>query len=105
VQQERAPGPVILVTGFFDVMRLWQLGRRRVVALMDCEFKHSQLALLLHFFPKEQFIALFDETEYGRAARDSVTSLLEPHAFVRVMRFHTEDRRVESLTAAELEEL
>jgi DNA primase len=42
VQHERTD-PIVLVSGFFDVMHLWQLGRRNVVALMDWELKSGQL--------------------------------------------------------------
>jgi DNA primase len=104
VQHERTD-PIILVTGFFDVMHLWQLGWRNVVALMDWELKSGQMARLLHHFPARRFIALFDETDYGRSARESVARELPVHAFVHMPRFKQEGKLVESLTRTELEDL
>ena len=104
VQHERTD-PIVLVTGFFDVMHLWQLGWRNVVSLMDWELKSGQMARLLHHFPTRRFIGLFDETDYGRSARESVSRELPAHAFVHVVKFRQEGKLVESLTATELEDL
>jgi DNA primase len=105
VLRERSGDPIILVTGFFDVMHLWQLGWHDVVGLMDWELKSGQLARLLHHFPTRRFIGLFDETDYGRAARESVMRDLPHHAFVHVAKFWQEGKLVESLTEKELEDL
>lgn len=105
VLRERSGDPIILVTGFFDVMHLWQLGWRDVVGLMDWELKSGQMARLLHHFPTRRFVGLFDETDYGRSARESVLRELPAHAFVHVARFRQEGKLVESLTKEEMEEL
>ena len=38
--------PLVIVEGFFDCMRLWQLGLRRVVALMGCSISDAQEEIL-----------------------------------------------------------
>ncbi|HMP07201.1 MAG TPA: CHC2 zinc finger domain-containing protein, partial [Lacipirellulaceae bacterium] len=44
--KEPADRPLVIVEGFFDVFRLWQLGHRRVVALMGSSLSVAQEALL-----------------------------------------------------------
>jgi DNA primase len=57
---------VILVEGFFDTMRLYQAGYRRVVALMGSSLSEAQEELLtLHF---ESVIVMLDGDEAGQAA-------------------------------------
>jgi len=103
VLQQPVGLPLLVVQGFFDVMKLWQLGFRRVVALMGNELTLAQLQRILwHYPPPNPIVMLFDENDAGRWGRERALHLLCPHTFVRSVEFAQEGDRPEMLTAKEL---
>ena len=99
------PGqPLIIVEGFFDVMKLWQLGVRKCVALMGSSLSATQAGLLTaRLTPGSHVIVMFDEDDAGRDGREDVLRRLALRAFVRVIAFAEEDRQPEHLTAEEVQ--
>lgn len=98
--------PLIVVEGFFDAMRLHQLGHRKVVALMGSTLSHAQEDLIRRYSnPQSQIVVMLDEDEAGRNARDEIAARLAKFAFVRIHAFRTEGHQPEHLTAEELAEV
>lgn len=98
--------PFLLVEGFFDCVTLWQLGARRVVALMGSSLSSQQEALILqHTTPRTRIIVMLDEDDAGREARGDLAARLALHRFVRVHRFAEEGQQPEHLTAEQLAEV
>lgn len=101
--KEPADRPLVIVEGFFDVFRLWQLGHRRVVALMGSSLADAQEALLLLHLPAgTQVVLLLDEDDAGRAGRQECLLRLARTFYVRVESFPEEGRQPEHLTAEKL---
>jgi DNA primase len=74
---------VILVEGFFDTMKLYQAGYRRVVALMGSSLSEAQEELLtVHF---QSVIVLLDGDEAGRRASDQCLLRLEKRVCVQAI--------------------
>jgi len=78
-----ADKPVILVEGFFAVVKLYDLGFPNVVATMGAELSVHQ-AKLLGDFP-EVFI-LFDGDEAGQTGATTARSRLAPSVTTRLIR-------------------
>lgn len=93
--------PLIVVEGFFDCMKLWQLGVRKVVALMDRTLSTVQEELLRqHTHSGSRIIVLFDEDEAGREGWCmDVAARLSRFAFVHTHQFDHEDMQPGHLTA------
>lgn len=102
-RQESPELPLIVVEGFFDVMKLHQLGHRKVVALMGCSLSSAQEDLLRrHSCRDNRILVMLDEDEAGRSGRDDVAVRLSRFAFVRVHAFPQEGQQPEHLTAEQL---
>jgi len=100
--QEDPEMPLVIVEGFFDVMRLWQLGIRKSVALMGSSMSEAQEAMLIqHLTPGSRVIVMFDEDEAGVSGRESVLQRLALKAYVRVVAFAEHGDQPENLTAEE----
>lgn len=100
--QEDAALPLVIVEGFFDVMKLWQLGIRKSVALMGSSMSEAQEALLLqHLAPQSRVVVMFDQDDAGIAGRESVRQRLSLKAYVRVVSFAKQGDQPENLTAEE----
>jgi DNA primase len=98
--------PFLLVEGFFDCLKLWQLGARRVVALMGSSLSPQQEVLILQSTTsRTRIIVMLDEDEAGREARGDLAARLALHRFVRVHRFAEEGQQPEHLTAEQLAEV
>ena len=98
--------PVPTVEGFFDALKLHQLGHRRVAALMGSSLSPAQEELLRqHLGRSARCIVMLDEDAAGRAARDEIAQRLARFAFVRIATFPTEGQQPEHLTAWQLAEL
>jgi DNA primase len=98
--------PLVIVEGFFDCMRLWQRGLRRVVALMGCSLSEAQEEILIEGTTQHtRVIVMLDEDEAGRAGRMNILERLAMKRFVRIFRFEQEGQQPETLTAEQLEEL
>jgi DNA primase len=99
-------GPLIIVEGVFDVMKLWQLGARKVIALMGSSLSSAQEQLIVQSTNvASQIIVMFDEDDAGRAGRADVLCSLATKVFVLVVPFATEGQQPEHLTAEELHDL
>jgi DNA primase len=104
--QEDADQPLIIVEGFFDVIKLWQHGYRRVVSLMGCSLSAMQEEALRKATKSSScVIILFDEDEAGRIGRDKALLRLARQSFVRVVVFPEEGQQPDHLSVSELETL
>jgi DNA primase len=98
--------PLVVVEGFFDAMKLHQLGHRKVVALMGSSLSHAQEELIRRYSSQQsQIVVMLDEDEAGRSARDEITARLARFAFVRAHAFQEEGQQPEHLTAEQLAEV
>ncbi len=105
-RKEPADVPLIVVEGFFDVMKLFELGHSKVVALMGSSLSAAQEELIRrHTTPDSRILVMLDEDEAGRGARDEIASRLARHAFVRIHAFEEEGRQPEHLTTDEVDTL
>ncbi len=94
--------PLIIVEGFFDVMKLHQHGYRKVVALMGSTLSATQEELIKrHTNSQSQIIVMLDENEAGRAGREDIACRLSKFCFVRVHVFDQPDIEPEHLSADE----
>lgn len=101
--KEPADVPLVIVEGFFDVFRLWQLGHRRTVALMGCSLSAAQESLFKAHLPAgSRLVLLLDEDDAGRAARQECLLRLAGSFYVRAVALGQEGRQPEHLTAEEL---
>ena len=99
-------GPLVIVEGFFDCMKLHQLGCRKVVALMGSTMSAGQEELIRrHTDGQSQVIVMLDENEAGRAGREDIACRLAKFCFVKVHEFAQPDTEPEHLTADELKEI
>ncbi len=81
-QQE---GTVIITEGFFDVMRLWELGVYNVVAIMGNSMSRQQVILLMPYVNKV-YLAL-DGDEGGRLGVENISRQLRGLCRVYVIDF------------------
>lgn len=97
---------LILVEGFFDVMRLWQGGVKHVVALMGSSLSPEQETLIVDAVGKNGKVALlFDEDEAGWKCRADALTRLSTQAYVKVIALGKEGAQPDSLQDEELREL
>jgi DNA primase len=100
--KEPASQPLIVVEGFFDAMKLWQIGCRKTVALMGSTLSAGQEYLISQAVkPDRTVIVMFDEDEAGRTGREEVLRRLATRMFVRVIVFERENFQPEHLTRAQ----
>lgn len=98
--------PLIVVEGFFDVIKLWQLGFHRVVSIMGSSLAIKQEAALLAASEgRSGIILMFDEDEAGRAGREKALVRLARHLFVRVVPLPQEGAQPDHLAESELHAL
>jgi len=94
--------PLVIVEGFFDVMRLWQLGIRKSVALMGSSMSAAQETLLIeHLSPRSRVVVMFDQDEAGIHGREAVLQRLSLRTYVRTVAFAQNGYQPENLTAEE----
>jgi DNA primase len=104
--KEPADHPFVIVEGFFDCIKLWQHGVRRVVALMGSTLSPAQEELIReHTNAHSRVIVILDEDDAGRAGRDHIVKHLARWMFVKVHVFADEGRQPEHLSAAEARQL
>ena len=95
--------PLVIVEGFFDCIKLWQLGLRRVVALMGSSLSPAQEELIgKHTNSRSRVLVMLDEDDAGRAGRDEIARRLARFVFVKTHVFDAEGRQPENLTAEEV---
>lgn len=98
--------PLIIVEGFFDCIRLWQHGARRVVALMGSSLSEEQERLILkHTSFNALVLVALDEDDAGRAARGEIAARIAQSRFVRVHRFEREGEQPANLLREGVEEM
>lgn len=104
--KEPADKPWIIVEGFFDCMKLHQLGWRKVVALMGSTLSPAQEELIRkHTDRHSHVIVMLDEDEAGQAGREDIATRLSKFCFVKVHAFDQPGRQPEHLTAEEVQSL
>ena len=102
--RESPDRPLVIVEGFFDVIKLWQLGVRKCVALMGCSMSMAQENLLLqNLAPHSRVIVMFDQDDAGFLGRAWVLQRLSLRAFVRVVSFSQQGFQPDHLTAEEVQ--
>lgn len=98
--------PWVIVEGFFDAAKFWQLGIRKCVALMGSSLSEAQEALLArHLTPTAHVVVVFDEDESGREGREDIVRRLASRAFVRFIAFPQDGFKAEHLSAQAAAEL
>lgn len=96
---------LIIVEGFFDVMKLHQHGCYKVVALMGSTMSSAQEELIRqHTNSQSHVIVMLDENEAGKAGREDIACRLSKFCFVRVHQFAKPDMEPEHLTAEEVQQ-
>ena len=106
VIKEPADSPLIIVEGFFDCMKLWGYGVKRVVALMGSSLSLAQEELIRrHTDANSQIIVMLDEDEAGQSARVEIAGRLAKFAFVKVHVFDQPGTQPEHLTAEDVQSL
>ena len=98
--------PLVIVEGYFDCVRLWQHGIRRVVALMGSSLSQHQEELIRKNTNAESCVLLMlDEDDAGKAARDEIAVRLSKLCFVKTFVFHEAGKQPEALSSQELEQI
>ena len=98
--------PLYVVEGFFDCLRLWQHGIRRVVALMGSSLSPVQAALIQRVVtPDDCIVVMLDEDDAARAGRAKIVVRLALHCFVSTHQFAHEDEQPDTLTPEQLTHL
>lgn len=65
--------PLLIVEGFFEAMRLWQLSVRKCLAFLGCSLSVGQETLLFEYLsPHSKFVVLFDQDDAGRIGREQI---------------------------------
>ena len=104
--KEPADHPLVIVEGFFDCIKLWQHGVRRVVALMGSTLSPAQEELIRqHTTRQSRVILMLDEDDAGRAGRESIVPRLSAWLFVRTHVFAEPDQQPENLSADEVRQI
>ena len=104
--QEPAEQPLIIVEGFFDVMKLSQLGFKRTVSLMGSSLSKAQEELIRKSTKSDsRIILMFDEDNAGRKGREQALLRLATFAFVHVVVFPTENMQPDHLNLEEITSL
>ena len=99
-------GPLVIVEGFFDAIKLHQNGWRRVVALMGSTLSAAQEELIKeHTCCNSQVIVMLDENEAGKAGREDIACRLSKFCYVRVHTFDKPDMEPEHMTAEEVHQI
>jgi DNA primase len=104
--RESPENPWIIVEGFFDCMKLHELGYRKVVALMGSFMSPKQEELLKKSLtPESRVILMLDEDEAGQEAREAIAHRLAKFAFVRIHVFDTAGAQPDQLSYEELSQI
>ena len=99
----KEPGPLLIVEGFFDCMKIHDHGYKKVVALMGSTMSAVQEELIRQHTQRDShIIVMLDENEAGIIGRDDIVCRLSKHCFVRVHQFERPDMEPEHLTDQEL---
>jgi DNA primase len=103
--KEPADKPLVIVEGFFSVIKLHQLGWRKVVALMGWFMSPTQEELIREHVEASHIIVMLDENEAGQEAREKIAGRLAKFAFVKIHVFDKPDIQPEHLSAEEAQRI
>jgi DNA primase len=102
----KEPGPLVIVEGFFDVIKLHQHGCKKAVALMGWFMSPMQEELIrAHTNSFSHIIVMLDENKAGQEAREEIAGRLAKFAFVKVHVFDKPDMQPEHLSAEDIQRL
>jgi len=102
----QGPGPLIIVEGFFDCMKIHQHGYKKVVALMGSSMSPMQEEMVRkHTNGQSHVIVMLDENEAGIVGREDIVNRLSRFCFVRVHQFNQPDMEPEHLSDDELADI
>jgi DNA primase len=97
---------LLIVEGFFDCMKLHQLGHKKTVALMGSSMSPAQEELIReHTDANSRVILMLDEDEAGQTGRENIAARLSHFCFVKAHVFPKSDMQPEDLSAEELNEI
>ena len=103
---EPADKPLVIVEGFFDCMKLHQLGCRKAVALMGSTMSAAQEEVIRkHTDHNSQVIVMLDEDEAGKAGREDIAVRLAKFCFVKTHVFDKPDAQPDQLSAEDMAEI
>ncbi|MEI6195742.1 MAG: CHC2 zinc finger domain-containing protein [Verrucomicrobiota bacterium] len=106
VAKEPQTKPLVIVEGFFDCMKLHQIGCKKVLALMGATMSAAQEELIKKYtYSESKIIVMLDENEAGQAGREDIACRLSKFCFVRVHKFDQSDMEPEHLTAEEVQQV
>jgi DNA primase len=104
--KEPADKPLVIVEGFFDVVKLHQHGCKKAVALMGWFMSPVQEELIrTHANSYSHIIVMLDENEAGQEAREEIAGRLAKFAYVKVHVFDKPDMQPEHLSVEEVQRL
>ena len=103
--KEPADKPLVIVEGFFDVIKLHQLGWRKAVALMGWFMSPTQEELIRQHVTASHIIVMLDEDKAGQEAREKIAGRLAKFAFVKVHVFDQSGAQPDQLFAEDLQEI
>ena len=104
--KEPADKPLVIVEGFFDVIKIHQHGYHKVIALMGSTMSVAQEELIRQHTERQgHIIVMLDENPAGMAGRADVSARLSQHCFVRTHIFPKPNTEPEHLTAEEVRNL
>ena len=96
----------VIVEGFFDCMKLHQLGHKKTVALMGSSMSPAQEELIRkHTNSASHVLVMLDEDEAGEAGREDIARRLSKFCFVKVHQFAESGAQPEDLSADELDQI
>lgn len=94
---------LILVEGFFDVFRLYELGYPNAVALMGSSISELQQKLLID--STDKLMLMLDNDEAGLACTEQAIETLAPHLYLRLITLPDEHPEPDLLTPEALSSL
>jgi DNA primase len=97
--------PLVIVEGFFDVIKLHQLGCRKSVALMGWFMSPQQEELIRQHVKASHIIVMLDENKAAQDAREQIAGRLAKFAFVKVHVFDEPEMQPEHLSREALEKI
>ena len=101
--KEMPDKPLVIVEGFFDCMKLHELGHKKTVALMGSVMSSAQEELIRkHTNSDSHVVVMLDEDEAGEAGRQDIACRLSKFCFVKVHQFGKSGAQPENLSADEL---
>lgn len=98
--------PLVLVNGFFSLMKLWQHGVRRIVSTMNVGLSEAQVSLIRQqTYSRSLVVILFNQKRTCRTARSLAAQALCPSVRVRIHEFDEDGTGLDCLTGGEISTL